>query len=198
MIIFLNKSVSKPFLKLKEKYDQAINANQECIEAISISSYNISSQEVNSRYVNLKFIDNNEFIFFTNYNSPKSIEFESHHQIAATFYWASINLQMRLKAKIKKTPKDYNQNYFCNRSPEKNALSISSSQSESIDSYESIIEKYNKSLETDNLEECPDYWGGYSFTPYYFEFWEGHDLRLNKRYAYKKNGDDWDCFFLEP
>ena len=53
-------------------------------------------------------------------------------------------------------------------------MSISSDQSQFIDSYEGVKEKYLKSLKYDDLKKCPDFWGGYSFTPYYFEFWEGH------------------------
>ena len=198
MINFLNDNLSEPFVRLKEIYDQAITANQGSIEAISISSFDESLSEVNSRYVNLKAVINDEFIFFTNYNSPKSNEFESHNQIAATLYWASINVQIRIKAKIRKTSPEYNQKYFLERSPKKNALAISSSQSKPIDSYESIVKNYKKSLEFDNLEKCPDFWGGYSFTPYYFEFWEGHESRLNKREAYAKNADNWQQCLLQP
>ena len=41
----------------------------------------------NLRFVNLKFIDNDKFIFFTNYNSPKSLAFETHNQISGLFFW---------------------------------------------------------------------------------------------------------------
>ena len=91
-----------------------------------------------------------------------------------------------MKAKIKKTSNEFNQKYFFDRSEEKNALAISSNQSKQIDSYNQVKENYNKSLKTDDLKKCPEYWGGYSFTPYYFEFWEGHESRLNKREVYKK------------
>jgi pyridoxamine 5'-phosphate oxidase len=198
MIIFINDSKSQPFIKLKEKYTHATYAKQTSVEAISIASFNYLTEEVNSRYVNLKIVDNNEFIFFTNYNSPKSIEFKSHDQIAASIYWVSINTQIRIKAKIKKTSTEYNQKYFCGRSSEKNALAISSKQSKPIDSYKSIEKNYKKSLKSDNLKECPNYWGGYSFVPYYFEFWEGHKSRLNKREVYEKRDDSWKHLIIQP
>jgi pyridoxamine 5'-phosphate oxidase len=198
MIEFNKLNQEIPYLLFKTKYDEAVNEGQKGIEAISISSYNIKAKEVDSRYVNLKFILNDEFIFFSNYNSPKSSSFNFHSQIAALVYWPSTNVQIRMKAKIKKTSNDYNQKYFFVRSEEKNALAISSNQSKQIDSYNQVKENYHKSLKNDDLKKCPEFWGGYSFTPYYFEFWEGHESRLNKREVYEKNDDSWKHFFLQP
>ena len=198
MIDFNQLKQEKPYLLFKEKYDEALCASQESIEAISISSYNKEISEVDSRYVNLKFITNDEFIFFSNYDSQKALSFNSHNQIAALLYWPSINVQIRMKAKIKKTVNKYNQKYFFDRSEEKNALAISSSQSKPIESYNKVKENYNKSLKNNDLKKCSEYWGGYSFTPYYFEFWEGHESRLNKREVYEKSDDSWKHLILQP
>ena len=198
MIQFNNLNPEIPYQLLKEKYDEALNAGQRGIEAISISSYKKEMREVDSRYVNLKFISNDEFIFFSNYNSPKASSFNSHNQIAALFYWSSINVQIRMKAKIKKTSNQYNQKYFFHRSEEKNALAISSNQSKIIDSFNTVQEKFKKSLKNDDLKECPKYWGGYSFTPYEIEFWEGNEFRLNKRNLYTKDNASWNHYILEP
>ena len=198
MIQFDNLNPEIPYLLLKEKYDEAVNEGQKSIEAISISSYNKEVDEVDSRYVNLKFINNDEFVFFSNYESPKAAAFNSHDQIAALLYWSSINVQIRMKAQIKKTSKEFNQKYFFNRSKEKNALAISSKQSKKIGLFEQVKENYNKSLNNDNLKKCPNYWGGYSFVPYEIEFWEGNEFRLNKRNLYKKDNATWNHFILEP
>ena len=198
MIKFNNLKQVTPYILLKEKYDKAIDAGQKSIEAISISSYNKEINEVDSRYVNLKFISNDEFIFFSNYDSPKALAFNFHNQIAAVFYWSSINVQIRMKAKIKKTSNAFNKEYFYERSKEKNALAISSNQSKLIDDYNQVKEKYNRSLENDDLKKCPEYWGGFSFIPYYFEFWEGHESRLNKREAFNNIDGIWKHSFLQP
>ena len=197
MINFIDINTSKPYHRFVSYYNKAIR-NQKNIEAICISSYNEKLNEVDSRYVNLKFITNDEFIFFSNYNSPKASAFISHNQIAALIYWPSVNVQIRLKARIKKTSNEYNQKYFFDRSEEKNALAISSNQSKPIDSYNQVKENYNKSLKNDDLKKCPEFWGGYSFTPYYFEFWEGHISRLNKRETYEKIDDSWKHIILQP
>ena len=198
MIKFDNLNQELHYLFFKAKYNEAVNAGQKGIEAISISSYNKELSEIDSRYVNLKFILNDEFIFFSNYNSPKAYSFKSHIQIAALVYWPSTNVQIRMKAKIKKTSNEFNQKYFFDRSEEKNALAISSKQSKSINSYNQVKENYSKSLKNDDLKKCPEFWGGYSFTPYYFEFWEGHESRLNKREVYERSNDGWKHFFLQP
>ena len=197
MINFIDINTSKPYLKFVSYYNKAIR-NQKNIEAICISSYNKKLNEVDSRYVNLKFITHDEFIFFSNYNSPKASSFNSHDQIAALIYWPSINVQIRIKAKIKKTSNDYNQKYFFDRSEEKNALAISSNQSKIIDSFDAVEENFKKSLKNDDLKACPKYWGGYSFRPYEIEFWEGNEFRLNKRNLYIKDNTSWNHFILEP
>lgn len=198
MIQFNNLSKEKPYLIFKDKYNEAIDAGQKGIEAVSVSSFNKELDEVDSRYVNLKFIDNKEFIFFSNYNSPKALAFNTNKQIAVLIYWKAINTQIRMKAKIKKTSKEYNQKYFYNRSIEKNALAISSKQSKPISSFEKILINYNTSLNNNDLKTCPEHWGGYSFVPYEIEFWEGNEFRLNKRNLYKKKENTWSHSILEP
>ena len=198
MIKFSNLNQETPFLIFKEKYDEALLAGQKSIEAISISSYDEQTKEVHSRYVNLKFIQNDEFIFFSNYNSPKAADFNSHNQIAALIYWPSTNVQIRLKAKIEKTSNEYNQKYFLDRAVEKNALALSSNQSKPIESYSQVKRNYEQYLETADLKKCPEYWGGFSFIPYYFEFWEGHESRLNKREVFENIDDHWKHSFLQP
>ena len=198
MIEFKNLNQEDPYMLFKEKYEQALKAGQKVIEAISISSYNLKLGEVDTRYVNLKYINKDEFIFFSNYDSPKASAFNSHDQIAALLYWSRTNVQIRMKARIKKTSKEFNQNYFSNRSEEKNALAISSNQSKQADSYNQVIENYNRSLKSDDLKKCPEYWGGFSFIPYYFEFWEGHKSRLNKREVFNNIDGTWKHSFLQP
>ena len=198
MIKFNNLNQEIPYLLFKKKYDEAIDAGQKGIEAISISSYNKEVSEVDSRYINLKFIINDEFIFFSNYESPKAVSFNSHSQIAALLYWHSINVQIRMKAHINKTSKEFNQKYFFDRSKEKNALAISSKQSKTIKSFEQVKDNYKYALKNDNLKTCPKYWGGFSFVPYEIEFWQGNEFRLNKRNLYKKEDKTWRHFILEP
>ena len=198
MIKFINDNSEKPYILFREKYYAALKKKQSSIEAISISSYSLANSEVDSRFVNLKYVDDKRFIFFSNYETPKAAAFNSHSQIVALIYWSSINVQIKMKAQIKKTSKEFNQKYFYDRSEKKNALAISSYQSKQIDSYKEVKARYNKVLKSDDLKKCPDYWGGFSFIPYYFEFWEGNESRINKREVFNKIDNIWQHSILQP
>ena len=104
--------ISEPYNIFRKYYEEAKNKEQKIIEAISISSYDKKNKIVDSRFVNLKYVINDEWIFFSNYNSPKSKEFKSHAQITALIFWNSINVQIRMKALVVKTSKAFNQEYF--------------------------------------------------------------------------------------
>ena len=199
MIKIINEINDEPYAKFYELYDLAFKNNQNNIEAIVISSFDNELNEVNSRIVNLKYIKNNEWIFFSNYNSPKASEFIMHNQISCILYWNKLNIQIRMKAIICKTPKDFSDKHFSLRSNEKNALAISSSQSSYITSYEEVCRNYEQILSNlDQIKRRPDYWGGFSFVPYYFEFWEGHSSRLNKRQVFENNNGNWNNYIIQP
>ena len=199
MISFINISDEKPYKYFLDFYEQAVESRQSAIQAIVISSYNSNKKEVNARFVNLKYIIGDEWIFFSNYKSKKAIDFKTHSQISALFFWNSIDVQIRINAKIKKTAEEISDDHFKNRSKEKNALSISSKQSNKIKTFEEVISNYKKVLTDEKLfQQRPQFWGGYSFKPTSFEFWEGNKNRLNKRVAFKKIGDSWDEYLLEP
>ena len=199
MIDLINIASDIPHNKFLDLYNRAFDKKQRGIEAVAISSYDKSSNEVESRFVNLKYISGNQWIFFSNYLSPKAMQFKSHDQISALFYWGAINSQIRLKAKINKSPMDFSDNHFQSRSKEKNALAISSRQSEPIDSFDSVKKNFHAALTAiDSKSQRPEYWGGYSFTPYYFEFWEGHENRLNRRHVFSMEEGSWIEYLLQP
>ena len=199
MINFLNPSLEKPYVLFQSLYQKAIENGQKGVEAISVSSYNELLKEVEARYVNLKYIDNNEWIFFSNYLSPKANQFESHDQVSVLIYWASINTQIRMKAKICKTSAEFSDEHFQGRTKEKNALAISSNQSQIIESFHEVAKNFNETLDAMTSETArPNFWGGYSFTPYYFEFWQGHENRLNKRHVFEQQDSKWVERFLQP
>ena len=189
----------EPHTVFRNCLERALENNQKNIEAISISSLNIDLNEVESRMVNLKYIKNNEWIFFSNYDSLKARNFSSHDQISSLFFWESINVQVRIKARIFKTSPQFSDEHYKSRTVKKNALASSSKQSQKIDSYDTVLKNYNFMLkDVSKIENRPSNWGGFSFIPYYFEFWEGHESRLNKRDVYEMKSNEWQHSILQP
>lgn len=198
MITFINFDENEPNLVFKLLYKQAEKHNQKHVEAACISSFDHITNEVEARYVNIKYIKNDQWIFFSNYDSPKSQQFSNHNQISVIFFWPNIASQIRIKAIIKKIPKKDNDDYFAQRDLKKNAVALSSNQSMKISSYDQVIQRYSDCLNERSLQKCPDNWGGFAFTPYYYEFWEGHESRLNKRKVFEKTDGVWRHSFLQP
>ncbi len=199
MINIESISTSKPYSYFVNLYKKAVQADQKVVEAIAISSFDSQNIEVESRFVNLKYILDEEWIFFSNYDSPKAKQFKMHDQITALFFWNSINVQIRIKATIKKSNEELSNQHYISRSKEKNALAHSSSQSKQIESYDKVLNNYKITLNNEELiSQRPKNWGGFSFEPYYFEFWEGSIHRLNKREVFTKNKKNWIKSFLQP
>lgn len=199
MILIKIKNDLEPYQKFYSLFSEAQKNNQKAIDAVSISSFNTETNEVESRYVNLKYIIDEEWIFFSNYNSKKASDFSSHDQISVLFYWDLLNVQIRIKAHIKKTDSAFSDLHYSKRNMSKNAIAVSSKQSKQIDSYDKVISNYQSALNNkDLLKKRPHYWGGYSFTPFYFEFWEGHEFRLNKRNIFHISDNEWKSFIIQP
>ena len=190
--------LSEPYSEFVRRLNEAIDNSQQNVEAMCISSFNKDTGEVDSRYVNLKVIEKKQFIFFSNYLSPKAIQFRSFNKVAISIFWNSTNTQIRMQGEIKKYSDNENNAYFKERDIRKNALAISSQQSEKIDSYNSVLENYKKTLSQNDLTIRPKYWGGYCFQPYKFEFWTGEKNRLNKRIRYYLENKTWKSDLLQP
>lgn len=201
MIDFFQVNDAEPYSYFKILYDEAYKSNQKNIEAINVSSYSKINSEVNSRIVNIKFVKGDKFYFFSNYESPKSIDFENHNQVACIFYWHEIDVQIRIKGMIEKISERESDEHFKKRNLRKNILAISSNQSKKIKSYENVLEKYNETFnkykKLDQIKR-PSYWGGFCIRPYEFEFWRGHESRINKREHFIYEDNLWIKSFLEP
>ena len=197
MIKFTNLK-NKPFNLFETYYKKAEDAGQLNADAMCISSINKKNNTPHSRFVNLKYVKGNELIFFSNYQSNKAKQFESCNAVACVFFWPAINIQIRIQGVINKTSPAISDKHFVSRSLEKNALAISSNQSSIISSLDEVKQKFDNVLYNKNLSKRPNYWGGYSVKPNYFEFWEAGTNRLNKREQFLFNTDNWVSSVLEP
>ena len=129
-----------------------------------LGAYLISVDSLpHSRFVNFKYVDCLNFVFFSNYQSQKAKDISTNNNVALTFFWNTIETQIRIEGKISKIEPEESDRHWKNRSPFKNALAISSNQSEPIDSFDEFKKIYNRVLQKSNLNLRPSYWGGYRF-----------------------------------
>mgnify|MGYP001440015593 FL=1 len=129
------------WFKEAENSDQIIEPNAMTISTVDENSF------PSSRVVLLKQIKERSLIFFTNYNSNKGKSLDKNENICASFYWPPLERQVIIKGNAKKISSVESEDYFNSRPFESQAAAIISNQSEDIDSYESLLEKYNSYIE---------------------------------------------------
>jgi len=182
------------WFKEAENSDQIIEPN-----AMTISTFDENSFP-SSRVVLLKQIKERSLIFFTNYNSNKGKSLDKNENICASFYWPPLERQVIIKGYAKKISSVESEDYFNSRPFESKAAAIISNQSEDIDSYESLLEKYNSFIEQNKNTKLkrPNNWGGIEIFINQIEFWQGRKNRLHNRVLCNFQKDTWEYKLLSP
>ncbi len=182
------------WFKEAENSDQIIEPNAMTISTVDENSF------PSSRVVLLKQIKERSLIFFTNYNSNKGKSLDKNENICASFYWPPLERQVIIKGNAKKISSVESEDYFNSRPFESQAAAIISNQSEDIDSYESLLEKYNSFIEQNKNTKLkrPNNWGGIEIFINQIEFWQGRKNRLHNRVLCNFHKDTWEYKLLSP
>ena len=182
------------WFKEAENSDQIIEPNAMTISTVDEKSF------PSSRVVLLKQIKERSLIFFTNYNSNKGKSLDKNENICASFYWPPLERQVIIKGNAKKISSVESEDYFNSRPFESQAAAIISNQSEDIDSYESLLEKYNSYIEQNKNTKLkrPNNWGGIEIFINQIEFWQGRKNRLHNRVLCVFQKDTWEYKLLSP
>lgn len=181
-------------------FEDAQNENVLEPNAMILSTINKDGHPA-SRTLLLKGLEEDRFIFFTNYNSDKAKEIGINPNVSLLFLWKKVQRQVRISGLAKKISKAQSEAYFHSR-PKGNQIGAwVSPQSQVIENKQileerkkSIIEKYR---EVDKLP-LPDFWGGYYLKPETMEFWQGRPDRLHDRLRYTLSGKDWKIERIAP
>ena len=182
------------WFKEAENSDQIIEPNAMTISTVDENSF------PSSRVVLLKQIKERSLIFFTNYNSNKGKSLDKNENICASFYWPPLERQVIIKGYAKKISSVESEDYFNSRPFESQVAAIISNQSEDIDSYESLLEKYNSFIEKNKNTKLnrPTNWGGIEIFINQIEFWQGRKNRLHNRVLCNFHKDTWEYKLLSP
>lgn len=154
-----------------------------------------------SRIVLLKGVENNCFLFYTNYQSQKGKELDKNPACALSFYWPELERQVRIEGVAVRLDPDTSEKYFKSRPRGSQVGAWASPQSSIIKNREILEERAKKIEERFKKEEAlprPHQWGGYAIEPFKIEFWQGRPNRLHDRILYAKGKSDWELFRLAP
>ena len=153
-----------------------------------------------SRVVLLKDVSKKGFVFFTNYQSDKSIDIEDNNYVALNFYWSELERQVRIRGKAERISAEESDIYFKRRPRESQMGACLSNQSSSIDldyDFTDELEVLRNKFKGKEVNR-PSHWGGYYIMPNQVEFWQGRPSRLHDRLLYEFNGESWDKKRLAP
>ena len=153
-----------------------------------------------ARIVYLREFGNNEYTFYTNYNSRKAKEIMTNPNVALTIFWPHLERQIRIEGRIEKAPAEQSDNYFVNRPYDSQIGAWASEQSSELSSRDELLKKI-RSLKTEYPEgkvTRPPYWGGLVVKASYYEFWQGRESRLHDRIVYTLENNLWRISRLAP
>jgi pyridoxamine 5'-phosphate oxidase len=153
------------------------------------------------RVVLLKEVDEEGFVFFTNYRSAKARDLDSNPQAALVFYWVQLDRQVRVEGTVQRTSAEESQEYFKTRPRESQIGAWASPQSEVISS-RAVLEQRAAELERlyqDREIDCPEHWGGYRLIADRIEFWKNRVGRLHDRILFERQASGgWSIKRLAP
>jgi len=154
-----------------------------------------------ARIVLLKAVDQTGFVFYTNYESQKGREIEINPAIALTFYWPSLERQVRVNGVAERVSAEQSDAYFSTRPQGSQLGAIVSPQSAVIPDRTFLTTRLNEALGDLDKEvplQRPAFWGGFLVKPVSIEFWQGRPDRLHDRIRYRQVDHVWLAERLAP
>ena len=182
-----------PFKQFEKWFNHAVECKVKEPNAMAVSTVDENGAPT-SRVVLLKSWDEKGFVFYTNYHSKKAADLEKNPRVCALFVWLDLERQLRINGRAEKVSTAESLRYFLSR-PFGSRLGAWVSHQSSIITSRSLLEMQFDKMKrkfADGQIPLPDFWGGFRIVPEYFEFWQGRENRLHDRFAYQKNGENWD------
>ncbi len=141
----------------------------------------------NVRMVLLRIIEDDAFVFFTNYGSKKAREAFLTNKVAFNIHWKSLRRQIRVRGHVEKEDGIIADKYFSEREVGSQTAAWASKQSETLTDRQELIERWQsyKNQFEKNVGR-PDFWGGIRIKPIQIEFWADGQYRLHDRFLWER------------
>lgn len=195
----LDENIVNPFEQFKIWFAEVLQSEISDPTAMVLATCD-GSGNPDARVVLLKGIENEAFIFFTNYESTKARQIAHHPYVALNFYWPQMMRQVRIRGSISKIDSTQSDEYFSSRPLKSQASAIISPQSKTVASRAVLEDAFNALLAANASTPLmrPQHWGGYQVFPDTMEFWQGRESRLHDRLLYSKKENEWQHARLAP
>jgi pyridoxamine 5'-phosphate oxidase len=188
-----------PLVQFQIWFDQISQFDPMGANAFTLSSVNEDGRPT-GRIILLKGIEEEKFVFYTNYGSRKAVELESSGMASMCFFWGALERQLRIEGTIERVSPETSDAYFSTRPRESQIGAHVSPQSDVISDrsfLENRFEEVTAQFEGKDVSR-PDNWGGYALDADYIEFWQGRASRLHDRFAYTRRSGVWQLERLAP
>lgn len=196
----LSDVLADPFSQFARWFDEAIQSEITEPNAMTLATASANGMP-SARVVLLKGVDDNGFVFYTNYQSHKAKEMEENPRAALLFCWLELERQLRIEGTVERVSAAESTEYFQSRPKGSQIGAWASPQSQVIPNREyletKLAELSHQYAESDVLPR-PEHWGGYRVRPLVIEFWQGRESRLHDRIRYRKEGNFWAIERLAP
>ncbi|ATP56677.1 pyridoxamine 5'-phosphate oxidase [Pedobacter ginsengisoli] len=190
---------SNPILQFKKWFQDAVNSQLYEPNVMTLATSDRFGKPT-ARIVLLKGIDEDGFVFYTNYESKKGHDIVENPQAALVFFWPELERQVRIEGMVSKVSEEVSSEYFHSRPVGSQIGAMASPQSEVIIGRE-LLERKVEQLTTQYAgQEIPRplHWGGYLVEPTHVEFWQGRPSRLHDRIIYDFVEGSWIINRLAP
>jgi pyridoxamine 5'-phosphate oxidase len=156
-------------------------------EAMTLATVDADGRP-NARMVLLKGFDERGFVFYSNAESTKGHELAAAPQAALTFYWKTLQRQVRLRGHVEAVSDAEADAYFATRSRMAQIGAWASQQSTVLESrlaFEKAIARCTAKFAIGTVPR-PPHWVGYRVVPSEIEFWQERQFRLHDRITFTR------------
>ena len=189
-----------PIQQFAKWWDEAIHSKIDEVNAMTLATSSPDGLP-SARVVLLKGVNENGFVFFTNYESYKGRQLAENPKACLVFFWKELERQVRITGLVLKVSAAESDEYFNSRPEASRIGAWASPQSRVIEDRHWLDEKFNElvnKMEGTSIQR-PSYWGGYLVKPVEIEFWQGRPSRLHDRIQYTLQDDGaWKIERLAP
>ncbi|MBB3698668.1 pyridoxamine 5'-phosphate oxidase [Flammeovirga yaeyamensis] len=191
--------LEQPIQQFEIWLEEAIKA--EVMEPTAVNVATVSKEgTISSRTVLLKGVEDDAFVFYTNYNSRKGQALQDTKKVAMNFFWPELERQVCIEGTVEKVSEEVSDTYFASRPYKSKVGAWASEQSSKISSKNVIVTRFAKyAAKFITKVPRPPHWGGFAVKPTRIEFWQGRPSRLHDRIQYELNEQGiWERSRLAP